>query len=99
MAVYVDPLVDWGAIARARGLRHTVWCHLTADTPDELHAFARRLGLRRSWFQHPDDTRWHYDITAPKREAALRMGALDLTRAEMGRVFLARRIQSKETGR
>jgi hypothetical protein len=27
------------------------WSHLTADTTDELHAFAARLGMRRSWFQ------------------------------------------------
>lgn len=25
--------------------------HLTADTLDELHAFAARLGLKRVWFQ------------------------------------------------
>jgi hypothetical protein len=87
MAVYVDPLVDWGALARSRGLRHTAWCHLTADTRDELHTFAAQLGLRRTWFQHPDDWRWHYDITALKRAAALRNGALELDRAGMAAVF------------
>ncbi|QWQ39587.1 DUF4031 domain-containing protein [Streptomyces sp. YPW6] len=47
----MDEIRDWTLIAKARGLRHTHWCHLTADTEDELHAFAARLGLRRSWFQ------------------------------------------------
>jgi hypothetical protein len=50
-------------------------CHLTIDGPIEaLHHFARRLGLRRSWFQehrvHP-----HYDLTAQKRAKALELGA------------------------
>jgi len=38
----------------------TWWAHLFADTPEELHAAARMLGLRRAWFQyqrHP-----HYDL-------------------------------------
>lgn len=29
------------------------WCHLTADDYDELHAMAKLIGLRRSWFQKP----------------------------------------------
>lgn len=27
------------------------WCHLTADTTEELQEFARRLGLNPRWFQ------------------------------------------------
>lgn len=27
-------------------------CHMTADTPEELHAFAKRIGLKREWAQH-----------------------------------------------
>ena len=90
MSVYVDPLVDFGALARARGLRHTVWCHLTADTREELHGFAALLGLRRAWFQNAGNHRWHYDITAPKRARALRLGAVEFTRAQMGHYMLAR---------
>ncbi len=52
------------------------WSHLFADTEDELHAFAGRLGLRRSYFQQgkPD---WfpHYDVTRGMRFKALRLGA------------------------
>ncbi|WP_122711357.1 DUF4031 domain-containing protein, partial [Pseudomonas viridiflava] len=43
MTVYVD---EEGIRWRGRE-----WCHLVADSLDELHAFAARLGLRRSWFQ------------------------------------------------
>jgi len=82
MAVYVDSLFLWPlqatkpaarALARRTGGR---WCHLTADTVDELHAFAARLGLKRAWFQdhsrHP-----HYDLTPGKRAQAVRMGAIE----------------------
>lgn len=51
-------------------------CHLTTDGPiEELHAFARMLGLRLEWFQ---DHRLapHYDLTPKKREWALVIGAV-----------------------
>ena len=49
MTVYVD---DARIPARV-GRWDSSWSHLFADTQDELHAFAARLGLRRSWFQDP----------------------------------------------
>ena len=43
MGVYVDDShISW------RG-KH--WSHLQADTAEELHAFAQKLGLKRAWFQ------------------------------------------------
>jgi hypothetical protein len=47
MAVYVDDMRMSARVGRING----VWCHLTADTEEELHEFATKLGLRRSWFQ------------------------------------------------
>ena len=51
-------------------------CHLTTDDDlDELHAFARRLGMRRTWFQnHPIAP--HYDLTPGRRSLALDLGAV-----------------------
>jgi len=49
-----------------------------ADTLDELHDFAARLGLRRSWFQSRNYP--HYDVTISVRQRALRMGAIDADR-------------------
>jgi hypothetical protein len=90
VTVYVDDLFDYGELARAKGLRWTQWAHLTADTRDELHAFATRLGLKRAWFQdHP--TRWHYDVTAGKRAQAIRLGAVAVTTAELARMTRRRR--------
>lgn len=66
MAVYVDNArISW------RG-RH--WCHLVADTLDELHWFADSLGLRRAWFQAQASLP-HYDVTVETRSMALSRGA------------------------
>ena len=72
MAVYVDqPVWEW------RGRR---WCHLLADTDEELHAFAEALGLKRAWFQHRDEMPWkdHYDIPDELRAEAIRAGAVEV---------------------
>jgi len=49
--------------------------HLIADTKDELHRFAERLGLKRAWFQ--DRGRLpHYDLTTDRaKRRALGVGA------------------------
>ncbi len=86
MTVYVDD-AHIPATVRGGRARHTsTWCHLFADTQDELHLFAARLGLRRSCFQpgRPRGDRspspyWHYDVTATKRQQALRLGAQAVT--------------------
>ena len=55
------------------------WCHLVADTLDELHDFAVQLGLRKAWFQ--DKASYpHYDVTVTVRERALALGALHADR-------------------
>ena len=71
MAVYVDD-----AVTLWRGHR---WAHLMADTLDELHAFAAQLGLLREKFQDKTSGA-HYDVPAPVREDALRLGAIPISR-------------------
>lgn len=66
MSIYVDNAkIKW---------RGKEWCHLVADTLDELHDFAKLLGLKRSWYQQTASYP-HYDITVSKREQALQLGA------------------------
>jgi uncharacterized protein DUF4031 len=62
--VYVDD-----ARIRWRGRR---WSHLVADTPEELHGAARRLGLRRQWAQEKGRT-LHYDLPDELRELAIEL--------------------------
>ena len=53
--------------------------HMIADTEDELHEFARRLKLKRSWYQ--DKGKYpHYDLTTKrKRNKAVILGAKQVT--------------------
>ncbi|WP_242112605.1 DUF4031 domain-containing protein [Luteimonas aquatica] len=71
MSVYVDD-----AVVQWRGQR---WAHLMADTLEELHAFAARLGIPRRAFQDKASGA-HYDVTAELREDALRLGAVAISR-------------------
>lgn len=76
MAVYVDPLVDYG------------WklgpsCHMIADSVEELNAFAIKIGLKTSWLQVSKHEMPHYDLVAPKRILAVKNGAIEITRNEM----------------
>ena len=70
MAVYVDK--------EANRFGRMIMCHMLADTLDELHAMAARLGLRRSWFQ-PKSTP-HYDLSKTKRALAIQLGAIEIER-------------------
>lgn len=69
MAVYVDE-AKWA-------WRGQYWCHMVADSIDELHAFADLLGMKREWFQ--DKRLPHYDMNAKRRERALKLGALRIS--------------------
>lgn len=61
--------------------------HMQADTLEELHAMADRLGLKRSWFQSKPGKPWHdhYDLTRAKRDLAIRLGAVAVTWREAAR--------------
>lgn len=75
MSIYVDSLVEWG---RRPGWPYPSACHLYADTPEELHDFAARLGLKRAWCSdrtQPGSIVLHYDLNASKRATAVGMGA------------------------
>lgn len=69
MAIYVDDAIHpW---------RGRLWAHLFSTDLAELHAFAARLGLSRSWFQEPPKASWpHYDVVEGRRMQALRLGAV-----------------------
>jgi hypothetical protein len=55
--------------------RGKVWCHMVADTPEELHEFAEALGLKRAWFQS-ESVFPHYDVSLSVRSKALSRGAV-----------------------
>jgi hypothetical protein len=86
MACYVDVVRSYPDA----GLRFTEFCHLLADTPDELHAMADRIGMPRRFFQdHP--SRWHYDLPAHLRLLAVEYGAREMSTREVAQLLRARR--------
>lgn len=66
--IYVDQLrmVKW---------RYSQSCHLfTTGAIEDLHSFAKNLGLKRKWFQN-DFRLPHYDLSAKKQRLAIQKGA------------------------
>jgi hypothetical protein len=84
MSVYVDPLMVFGGDSAPRCFRHKASCHMYADSLEELHRLAGAIGLRREWFQDHAALP-HYDLTASRRELAVRAGAIEHSTREMGR--------------
>lgn len=86
MTVYVDDM-------RARFGRMTM-CHMIADSDDELHAMADRIGAKRAWHQAPPDHDSHYDISLSRRAIALAAGAVEVTQRQCAAMSAYRRMTS-----
>jgi hypothetical protein len=63
---------------------YTDGVRLVANTLEELHAFALRLGLRREWFQ--DHRHPHYDLLGAKPDEAIALGAIRVTSRDIIRL-------------
>ena len=84
MTVYVDDPI-WP-------FRGMVMCHMVADTLDELHAMAERIGMQRAWFQEPPKASHpHYDLNEERRSLALELGAVYVPAKVLARAIIARR--------
>ena len=71
MTILIDPPA-WPA-------HDTLWSHLVSDAShDELHAFAKRLGVPRRGFDLD-----HYDVPASLHERAVALGARPVTAKEL----------------
>lgn len=75
MTVYVDDMsASYGRMKM---------CHMIADTEEELHAMADKIGVQRKWYQGPPKTRHkHYDIALSKKELAVKYGAVEITQKQ-----------------
>lgn len=77
MAVYVDkPIYAYGRMKM---------CHMLADSFDELHGMADKIGVNRRWFQNKRTP--HYDICKSKRVLAIQYGAVELSMVQMGELL------------
>ncbi len=97
MAVYVDPLMPvYSPTAPACFRGAGAACHLFADTVEELHGFAARLGLDRAWFQGRIGRTPHYDLTSKMRAKAVQCGALEIGYKEV--VEIIRKFRTEKGG-
>lgn len=87
MAVYVDKVFT--------PFGRYVFCHMLADSVQELHAMADKIGCKREWYQ--DVTAPHYDISRIKRELAIQNGAIEASRAKIAELVLFYRRQKAQS--
>lgn len=85
MTVYVDDMKAEFQPTHRPGRRY-VMSHMIADTDDELHAMADKIGVLRKWFQGD-----HYDITQSKKSLAIAAGAKEITLRELAKMAMAKR--------
>ncbi len=79
MTVYVDQPHHYDRILDTQARRlGPDWCHLFADSDDELHEFAKMMSLKREWFQEHKSAN-HYDLTPNRRAKAIEFGATQIT--------------------
>ncbi len=94
MSVYVDELKNIVPLDAKTRRVSTRWCHLFSDDVDELHEFARSIGMKRAWFQISNAGVPHYDLTASRRQEAIHQGAVMITAKNYMRMR-ARRERSR----
>lgn len=85
MNVYVDnTMIKFGRMKM---------CHMVADSEEDLHSMADKIGIDRRLFQNGSGGFPHYDLCNAKRKLAVKMGAIPVTLHKMGRVL--RRLREK----
>jgi len=66
-------------------LGRMIMCHMMADSLEELHDMADRIGMRRDWFQPKSSP--HYDVSLSRRARAIEYGAIEATRRDIVRLI------------
>ena len=83
--VYVDDMrANYGRL---------ILCHMLADSDQELHEMADKIGVARKWWQSPEKTSGsHYDIALSKKAKAIDLGAVEITWRQAGAMNSRRRV-------
>jgi hypothetical protein len=98
--VYVDQLTQYykscytgtnpKQAIRVGNKNNHYWCHLVADSLEELNKFAIKIDLKLIWLQKD-----HYDLTPTRRIMAIKNGAIEITRKQL--VAILRKYRHKLT--
>lgn len=76
MTIYVD------SAQYSRGNTNKMFCHMVADTIEELHSFAESIGVKRCWY-HSSSKYKHYDLNEDQRKVAVCSGAIEISSKEL----------------
>lgn len=97
MSVWVDEITEYPPVmikgaAKRCGRK---WSHMTADSLEELHHMAAKIGMKRAWFQnHPMLP--HYDVVPSRRALAITYGAIERPGRETMKLAMERRKAERE---
>ena len=73
------------------GYGRMLMSHMVADTEEELHLMADKIGVVRKWYQNKkEDGIPHYDICKSKKQLAISFGATQITDREIVTKFKLR---------
>lgn len=84
MTVYVDDM-------RAK-VGRMIMCHMLADSEEELHTMADKIGVARHWHQKAGTEQSHYDICLLKRATAIEYGAVEITMRDAVAIVQRKRL-------
>lgn len=77
--------------------KNTQYCHMAASTIEELHSFAKLIGINKCWFSNKKGRyQPHYDLVEYERKLALEKGAKAVGRGELF-VFLKQNFKPQTT--
>lgn len=88
MAVYVDEVFS---------LRGNLWCHMLADSSDELEQMAEAIGIPLEAKQKPGTPYEHYDLKPEMRERALAHGAKEMSWQELNHFINRKKAAQRNT--
>ena len=74
MAVYIDK-------ANIK-YKRMIMCHMIADSYEELHDMAKKIGMKNTWFQK-NASFPYYDVCLMRKKKALEYGAIEVSRKEL----------------
>lgn len=95
MTVYVDDAFIPAKVRSGSLTHNSRWCHLTADSSEELVAFAQDIGLHPKYIQYPGTWKEHFDVTESRRKRAVAKGAVEVSWRERTMQLAERRMEAR----
>lgn len=73
-----------------RKYRRMIMCHMIADSEEEMHNMATKIGVARKWYQGD-----HYDICLDKKKKAIENGAILVSMKELAALNVRRKKEGQ----